>query len=449
MKIIIIGNNVAGTFSAQNIRNLNDSVDIEIFTEEKYPYYTRIKLPEFISDKVSIDDLIVFKENWYHTNNITLHLEEKVVKILPKEKQIYTDKSPDPLSYDKLVIATGSNPNIPPIENALEMEHKGLFTLRNIKDALEIKEYIAKSKTKSKAVIIGGGLLGLELANQINQLDLDTTVVEFFPRLLPRQLDDECSLMLKEEIEGRGINVVLSATTEAILGNNHVEGIRLKDGKVFDANIVLIQAGIRPEITLAKNTSIKTNRGIIVNEFLQTSEKDVYAVGDCIEYNNQTWGIIPACMEQSKIISASVLEKKTKEYKGTTPKNTLKIVGLDLTSIGIFDPSSEQGGGWDILRKADKKDCCYEKIVLKDNKLKGAILFGDNTAMQYVTNKMEQDVDQKELRNLLDIHEYVCANCGAVYDEAKMEVLFEDLPDTFKCPNPDCRATKKDFKLKI
>jgi nitrite reductase (NADH) large subunit len=449
MKIIIIGNNVAGTFSAQNIRNLNDSVDIEIFTEEKYPYYTRIKLPEFISDKVSIDDLIVFKENWYHTNNITLHLEEKVVKILPKEKQIYTDKSPDPLSYDKLVIATGSNPNIPPIENALEMEHKGLFTLRNIKDALEIKEYIAKSKTKSKAVIIGGGLLGLELANQINQLDLDTTVVEFFPRLLPRQLDDECSLMLKEEIEGRGINVVLSATTEAILGNNHVEGIRLKDGKVFDANIVLIQAGIRPEITLAKNTSIKTNRGIIVNEFLQTSEKDVYAVGDCIEYNNQTWGIIPACMEQSKIISASVLEKKTKEYKGTTPKNTLKIVGLDLTSIGIFDPSSEQGGGWDILRKADKKDCCYEKIVLKDNKLKGAILFGDNTAMQYVTNKMEQDVDQKELRKLLDIHEYECTNCGTVYDEAKMEIPFEDLPETFKCPNPDCSATKKDFKLKI
>ena len=449
MKVIIIGNNVAGTFSAQNIRNLNDNVDIEIFTEEKYPYYTRIKLPEFISDKVSIDDFIVFKENWYHTNNITLHLEEKVVKILPKEKQIYTDKSPGPLSYDKLIIATGSNPNVPLIENALEMEHKGLFTLRNIKDALEIKEYIAKFNTKSKAVIIGGGLLGLELANQINQLDLDTTVVEFFPRLLPKQLDDECSLMLKEEIEGRGINVILSASTEAILGNNHVEGIKLKDGRVFNADIVLIQAGISPEITLANNAGIETNRGIIVNEFLETSEKDVYAVGDCIEYKTQTWGIIPACMEQSKIISASVLEKKTKKYTGTTPKNTLKIVGLDLTSIGIFDPSTEQGGGWDILRKADKKDCCYEKIVLKDNKLKGAILFGDNTAMQYVTNKMEQDVDPKELRKLLDIHEYACANCGAVYDEAKMEIPFEDLPDTFKCPNPECRATKKDFKLKI
>jgi nitrite reductase (NADH) large subunit len=449
MKILIIGNNVAGTFSAQNIRNLNDSVDIEIFSEEKYPYYTRIKLPEFISNKVSIDNLIVFKDNWYESYNINLHLEERVEKIAPNEKLIYTSKSSKPYSYDKLIIATGSNPNIPPIKNAREMEHKGLFTLRNIKDALEIKDYISNLKSEAKAIVIGGGLLGLELANQINQLELDTTVIEVFPRLLPKQLDDECSSMLKDEIEDRGIKVVLDTITEEILGNGRVEGLKLKDGRTMNADIVFIQAGIRPEIKLAQKAGIKTNRGIIVDEFLQTSEAGVYAVGDCIEYNNQTWGIIPACMEQSKIISASVLEKKTKKYAGTTPKNTLKIVGLDLTSIGIFDPSKEQSGGWDILKKADKKDCCYEKIVLKDNRLKGAILFGDNTAMQYVTSKMEQDVDTKELKNLLDIHEYVCSNCGTVYDEAKRQVLFKDLPDSFICPNPECNATKKDFKQKL
>jgi len=448
MKIIVIGNNVAGTFSAQNIRNLNESVEIEIFTEENYPYYTRIKLPEFISDKVSINDMIVFKDNWYERKNIILNLDEKVVKIVPNEKKIYTEKSPKPYSYNKLIIATGSNPNIPPIENAKEMEHKGLFTLRNFNDALEIKEYIAKLNSKAKAIIIGGGLLGLELANQINQVGLETIVVEFFPRLLPKQLDEECSIMLKEEIEARGISIILNATTEKILGSEQVEGIKLKDGRLFDAEIVLIQAGIRPEIGLAQNAGIKTNRGIIVNQFLETSEEDIYAVGDCIEYKNQTWGIIPACMEQSKIISASVLDKKTKEYIGTTPKNTLKIVGLELTSIGTFDPSSEEGGGWNILKKADKKDCCYQKIVLKDNKLKGAILFGDNKAMSYVTNKMEQDVDTNELKNLLDIHEYVCINCGTVYDEAKMDIPFKDLPEDFKCPNPKCKAMKKDFKRK-
>ncbi|GAH81218.1 unnamed protein product, partial [marine sediment metagenome] len=212
----------------------------------------------------------------------------------------------------------------------------------------------------------------LELASQINDCNLDTTVVEFFPRLLPRQLDEECGTMLKDEIESRGIKVILSAATEEILGDGRVNSIKLKDGRKFDSDIVLIQAGIRPIIDLAKSANIKTDRGIIINEFLETSEKDIYAVGDCVQYKDQIWGIIPACMEQSKIVAASVLELKKVEYEGTTPKNTLKIVGLELTSIGTIDPKKEEGAGWEILKKSDKKDCCYQKIVLKDNKLKGA-----------------------------------------------------------------------------
>ncbi|MFX1592667.1 MAG: rubredoxin, partial [Promethearchaeota archaeon] len=192
--------------------------------------------------------------------------------------------------------------------------------------------------------------------------------------------------------------------------------------------------------------NIQTNKGIIVNEFLETSEKDIYAVGDCIEYKNQIWGIIPACMEQSKIVAASVLGLKKVDYKGTTPKNTLKIVGLELTSIGIIDPTKEEGGGWDILKKADKKDCCYQKLVLKGSKLKGAILFGDNKAMSYVYNKMEEDVDREELKKLLELHSYICNNCGMEYDEAKMGTLFKDLPPDWKCPN--CNCSKKEFKIK-
>ena len=289
-------------------------------------------------------------------------------------------------------------------------------------------------------------MLGLELANQIKNSDLDTTVVEFFPRLLPRQLDVECGTMLKGEIESKGIKVVLDATTEEIIGNGSVTGIRLKGGEEIDADIVLIQAGIRPTINLAKDANLSTNRGIVVNEYLETSEKDIFAVGDCIEYNNQIWGIIPACMEQSKIVAASVLGLKKVEYQGTTPKNTLKIVGLDLTSIGIIDPAKETSGGWEILKKADKKDCCYQKLVLKDGKLKGAILFGDTKAISYVYNKMEQDVDKNELRKLLALYIYICKNCGKEYDEAVMEVLFKDLPENFKCPN--CKGPKEDFKQK-
>ncbi|MFX1391393.1 MAG: NAD(P)/FAD-dependent oxidoreductase, partial [Promethearchaeota archaeon] len=307
MKVVIIGNNISGTFTAQNIRSLNDEVEIEIFTQEKYPYYTRVKLPEFISEKVSINDLIVFKEDWYKSKRINLHLEKRVNKIDVNSKNIIIEGEQTVISYDKLVLALGSTPNIPPIKNAKEMKElkKGVFTLRSIDDALKIKNYINKDNIDN-AIIIGGGLLGLELANQINDCKMNTTVVEFFPRLLPRQLDEECGLMLKEEIENRGIKVILDAATEEILGNGAVKGIKLKGGKELYAEVILIQAGITPTIELAREAGIQTNRGIIVNHFLETSEKDIFAVGDCIEYKNQIWGIIPACMEQSKIVAASV-----------------------------------------------------------------------------------------------------------------------------------------------
>ena len=447
MKVVIIGNNVAGTFTAQNLRSLNEDIEIEVFTQEQYPYYTRIKLPELIPEKVTIDSLIVFNEDWYKSKRINLHLNKKAVSIDPKNKTVLFENDDDPVHYDKLVLALGSTPNIPPIKNARELKerNKGVFTLRTIDDALEIKDYIEKLTVK-KAIVIGGGLLGLELANQLKDTNLETTVVEFFPRLLPRQLDEECGSMLKNEIESRDINVVLDAATEEILGNGKVSGIKLKDGRIFEAGIILIQAGIRLTIDLAKNAGIETNRGIIVNKFLETSKKDIYAVGDCVEYNNQVWGIIPACMEQSKIVAASIIGSKRVEYEGTTPKNTLKIVGIDLTSIGTIDPSKEETGGWEILKKADKKDCCYQKLILKDNKLKGAILFGDNKALSYVYKKMEEDVDKEELRKLLELYLFVCNNCGMEFDEAKMNVMFDDLPTDFKCPG--CGGSKDDFKKK-
>jgi len=445
MKVVIVGNNVAGTFSGQNLRYLNEDVEIEIYTQEQYPYYTRVNLPELIPGKVQAEDLIVFKDDWYKDKNIKLNLNSKVTKIEPDQKVLFIEGHDDPVSYDKLILALGSVPNIPPIKNAREMVGKGVFTLRTIDDTLEIKEFIQKSKAK-KAIIIGGGLLGLELANQIKDANLDTTVVEFFPQLLPRQLDDECSLMLKEEIENKGIKVVLNAVTEEIISNGAVTGIKLKDGQVFNADIILIQAGIRATIDLAQNSGLETNRGIIVNEYLETSKKDIFAVGDCVEYKNQTWGIIPACMEQSKIVAASVLGLKKIEYKGTTPKNTLKIVGVELTSIGIFDPSKEEGGGWVILKKADKDDCCYQKLILKDNTLKGAILFGDSKAMSFVYKKMEKDVTREELMDILELYLYECSNCGAEYDETKMKMLFKDLPEDWKCPN--CKHSKEGFNKK-
>ncbi|GAG86846.1 unnamed protein product, partial [marine sediment metagenome] len=295
-------------------------------------------------------------------------------------------------------------PNVPPIKNAVEWIGRGVFTLRNIDNALEIRDFINKNKAK-RAIIIGGGLLGLELAKQIKDCDLETTVVEFFPRLLPRQLDLDCGGLLKEEIKKMGINVELNAATEEIMVNDTIKGIKIKDGREIKADIVLIQAGIKITKDLAKEAKIETNRGIIVNQFLETSTEDVYAVGDCIEYKKQTWGIIPACLEQSKIVAASVIGKKDIEYKGTVPKTTLRIIGLDLTSVGIFDPSDKDlvGVGWEILKNIDKKGGCYKKIVIKGNTLKGAILFGEKQAIPYVNKNLEKEIEEAELREAINL----------------------------------------------
>ena len=448
MKVLIIGNGVAGTFAAQHIRNQDDNIEIEIYSKENYPYYTRIKLPELISERVTIDDIIVFKEEWYKNKKIKTHLNKKVLQIDPKSKNILIENEKNPVSYDKLIIATGSMPNIPPIKNAIEMFGKGVFTLRNIDNAIEIRDYIKKNNIQ-KAVIIGGGLLGLELARQIKNCGLDTTVVEFFPRLLPRQLDVDCGGLLKEEIEGMGIKVVLDAATEEIMVNGSIQGIKIKDGRKVEAEMVLIQAGIKNTIELAKNVNLETNRGIIVNQYLETSVKDIYAVGDCIEYKNQTWGIIPACLEQSKIVAASVLGDESNGYEGTVPKNTLKIVGIDLTSVGIYDPSDKEmiGAGWEIMREMDKKGGCYKKIVLKDNTLKGAILFGEKNAIPYVNKNIEKTVNESELREATNMYKWICGNCGAVYDDAKMETLFKYLPEDWKCP--ECKGPKSDFQKKV
>ncbi|MHA1804317.1 MAG: FAD-dependent oxidoreductase [Promethearchaeota archaeon] len=445
MKIVIIGNGVAGTFSAQNIRNLDKDVSIHLYSKENYPYYTRIKLPQLISEQVTISDLIVFNKNWYVKNNIELNLNSEIKKIDTLHKQVFLNNNSLPIHYDKLILATGSLPNIPPIKNAKKFLRNGVFTLRSIQDALDIKNFIVSKKVQ-RVIIIGGGLLGLELAKQIKNRDLDTTIVEFFPRLLPKQLDFDCGTLLKEEIESMGINVILDAATEEILSEQEViTGILIKNGTKIDADLVLIQAGIRPTIDLAVEAGIKCNRGIIVNQYLETSMKNVFAVGDCIEYNEQTWGIIPACMEQAKIVASTVLGKRDKAYKGTIPKNTLKIIGIDLTSIGLFDPSDKDlvGAGWEILKNIDKKSKCYKKIVLKNKKLKGAILFGGKKAVPYISKNIESEINEDELRKVVELFKWRCKNCNYVYDDAKNDILFKELPDDWKCK---CDSPKTMFE---
>ena len=238
------------------------------------------------------------------------------------------------MAYDRLLLANGSHPNIPPFAGT---DKEGVFSLRTLADALTIREY---ARNVGQAVIIGGGLLGLEAARGLSVLGPKVTVVEFFSRLLPRQLEPQAADVLQKLIEAMGISVVIEAATEAILGGA-VTGIRLNGGREIAAEQVLISAGIRSNIQLAQDAGIQINRGVMVDDRMQTSAPHVWAAGDVAEFDGRTWGIVIAAAEQARVAAANMIADVTHApatYVDIVPSNTLKVVGIDLTSIGLVNP---------------------------------------------------------------------------------------------------------------
>ena len=307
-------------------------------------------------------------------------------------------------------MATGSTNFVPPIKGR---EKKGFFTLRTIGDVLSIKEYSLKtcserSESNKNAIMIGGGLLGLEAARGLKVRGLDVTVVEFFPRLLPRQLDEKGAKVLRKLIEKVGIEIVLNAQSDEVLGEDKVAGLKLKDGRNVDCNLIIISAGITPRIELAKEAGIAVNKGIIVNERLETNIKGIYAAGDCAEFQGRIYGLWTASTEQGTIAGNNIAGVDI-VYSGTTPSTTLKIVGIDLTSIGVVNPPSPtsplegegKGEGYRELIREDGSNEVYKKLVIKDGKIVGAILLGDTKDVRAVGKLIKNNVDVSKYEDKL------------------------------------------------
>jgi len=392
-KVIIIGNGVAGATAAEVIRKKNKDISISVYSDEPYPFYSRIKLPHFLGDEIKQENTYIYNTDWYKEKRIELYSGTKIKKIEPDKKSIVTERD-EKVSYDKLLLATGSTNFIPPIKGR---EKKGFFTLRTIGDVLSIKEYSLNNK---KAVLIGGGLLGLEAARGLRVRGLDVTVVEFFPRLLPRQLDEKGAKVLQRLIEKMGINIVLNAQSDEVLGEDKVAGLKLKDGRNVDCNLIIISAGITPRIEIAKEAGISVNKGIIVNERFETNVKGIYAAGDCAEFQGRIYGLWTASTEQGTVAGNNIAGVDT-VYSGTTPSTTLKIVGIDLTSIGVVNPPSPtsplegegKGEGYRELIREDGSDDIYKKLVIKDGKIVGAILLGDTKDVRAVGKLIKNNVD--------------------------------------------------------
>jgi nitrite reductase (NADH) large subunit len=390
MKIAVIGCGIAGVTAATTLKQNSAEAHVTIYTDEKHPYYPRPKLYSILSAEAQPNDIYAFSNEWFETQGITVHTGRKVLGIDTRKKKL-TFEDGSESDYDKLLLATGAHPFVPPVKG---IDKAGVFTLRSIEDVLAIREYAKKT---SKAIVIGGGLLGLEFAASLRRLGLQVDVVEIFPRLLPNQLDIDGANVFKSLIEKLGINFVLGVKTQEILGDRTVSGIALDNGENLQGGLLLFSAGIRPNTELAARAGIKVNRGVVVDQYLQTSAPDVYASGDVAEFEGKVYGIIPAAEEQARTAALNMLDKK-QEYHGTIPSNTLKVVGLDLTSIGVANPEGLQ---YEEVKRIDMEKGVYKKIVLDQGKIIGAIVLSDARGATAIMKLMEQKKDVTGFKDAL------------------------------------------------
>jgi nitrite reductase (NADH) large subunit len=391
MHIAIVGSGVAGVTAARTLRENDPKAKISIYTDENHLYYLRPRLYEVLSGEANPRDIYMFSEQWYEKRGIKVHLNKKVKGVETTKKQLILEDH-SRVNYDKVLLANGAHPFLPPIKG---VEKTGVFTLRSIKDVVTIKKYTKKTR---KTIIIGGGLLGLEFAASLRKLGQQVAVVELLPRLLPRQLDQDGATIFKERIETRGIKIVLGVRTEEILGKKSVSGISLDNGKELCGNLVLISAGVRSNTDLATEAGIKVEKGVVVNQYLQTSVNDVYAAGDVAEFVGRVYGIIPAALEQARISAINMVENEKRVYNGTTPSTMLKIVGIDLTSMGLVNP---EGSQYEEVKKINKEKGNYKKLVLEQGKIVGAILLGDRKDVTWIRKLMDQEIDVTKYEDFL------------------------------------------------
>jgi nitrite reductase (NADH) large subunit len=365
MKAVIVGGGLAGTLAAKTLRELGQDVEIELFNEEKHPYYPRPNLIEYLAGRLPYERLFAFPEDWASRQRISVRSGQRIVRIRPDEKKVET-ASGETVAYDTLLLATGARSSAPAIRGS---DKKGVFSLRTLDDAHAILDHL---EGHDRVVVVGGGLLGLEIARALKTAGADVRVVEFFDRLLPRQLDHAAAGILKARIEKMGIGVRVGTVTEEILGRGGVEGLRFEGGDKIEAEMVILAAGVRPDIALAGEAGLAVNRGIIVDDRLRSSAPDIFAAGDSVEYKGFVYGIIPASFDQSRAAAYNMLDLD-KPYEGTVPSTTLKVAGVYVTSVGIVNP---EAGDHEVLMREDPEAGIYKKIVLKDGALAGAIWMG-------------------------------------------------------------------------
>ena len=394
-RLVVIGNGMAGMRTVEELLTAApDKYDITVFGAEPYGNYNRIMLSSVLCGEKTIEDIVINDRQWYADNGIRLYAgNNKAVVKIDRVARTVVAQDGTSAAYDRLLIATGSKPVVPAIPgNDLE----GVISFRDIFD---VNRMLAYSKSHHKAVVLGGGLLGLEAANGLVLRGMDVTVIHNNDVLLNRQMDRQAGEMLKKELERRGLKFKMAAKTQRLIsdGSDHIKAVRFEDGSELECDLFIMAIGVRPNMALAQEAGLYCERGIVVNDTLQSYDPSIYAVGECIQHRGATFGLVAPLFEQAKVCANHLSDHGAAEYITLPTATKLKVTGINLFSIGDFqgDESSES------IHFTDPALGIYKKLVIKADKLIGAVLYGDTADGSWYQALLEKQEPVSGIRDVL------------------------------------------------
>ena len=388
-KVIVIGAGAGACGFVRSYRQLNEDDEIHIFSEEDFPFYNRVLLPDYITGALNWSNLVKISDDEEYDYNIRLHRGISIVSI-DRENKTVTDSKGIAHSYDILLMATGSRPAM--LRDVPSM--KGIFTMRSRKDADYFKDHV--DPAKGKVIIVGGGLLGIELAASLRSVNIEVTIVQRISRLMDRQLDPLGSQLLHEELVDKGVDIYYNDEIERFLGNTAITGIRLKSGLMIDCQAIVIAIGTIPNIELAKAAGLECKRGVVVDEYLQTTDPNIFAVGEIAEFKGFLYGITAAAEQQADVVANYLSGDISKFYSGSLLMNILKMHGTELCSLG--DVEYPDDPAYEEVVFIDKAKRYYKKCIIHNDRLVGAILIGDKTEFLEYRNLIENRIELSEKR---------------------------------------------------
>jgi len=417
MRLVMVGNGMAGVRTLEELLKLAPhDYDITVFGAEPHPNYNRILLSPVLAGEQTLDEIMLNDRDWYAANGITLHLGKTIVKIDRARREVVAgDGTVAP--YDRLLLATGSTPVMLPIPGK---ELPGVITYRDIGDT---DAMIAAAKQYRHAVVIGGGLLGLEAANGLKARGMEVTVVHLMGWLMERQLDRTAANLLQQSLERKGLAFRLEAKTAALIAgeSGRVAAVRLEGGETLPAELVVMAVGIRPNVKLAQEAGLHCDRGIVVNDTLQTYDPRIYAIGECVSHRGSTYGLVAPLFEMAKVCANHLAQHGIGRYVGSQTSTKLKVTGIDLFSAGDFGG----GPGTEEIVLSDPANGVYKKLVLKDDKLVGSVLYGDTVDGSWYFKLLRDGRNVADLRDRLMFGE---ANLGDTGHQGQLKAL--SLPAT-------------------